>query len=104
MIKELENDIVVFTLNKNLNIFPKKILKYLKLNKKDIIIFFKYFSYKKLIENLIELNSFQNSINRVMVIVPSIKNEVNSHNDLNLIKSIEEGIDYIMFEKIQREL
>ena len=104
MIEELDNDIVIFTLNKNFTEFPKEIFEYLKLKKKDIIIFFKNFSYKKIIDKLIELNNFQNSINRVMIIVPAFKNELNLFNDLNLINSIEEGIDYIMFEKIQREL
>jgi len=50
------------------------------------------------------LNNFQNSINRVMVIVPKNEKEVNFHGKLNLIKSIQEGIDYILLEKIQREL
>ena len=104
MIEELDNDIVIFTLNKNFTEFPKEIFEYLKLKKKDIIIFFKNFSYKKIIDKLIELNNFQNSINRVMIIVPAFKNELNLFNDLNLINSIEEGLDYIMFEKIQREL
>tara|TARA_Y100000739_G_C20208783_1_gene284544 strand:+ start:141 stop:260 length:120 start_codon:yes stop_codon:yes gene_type:complete len=39
-----------------------------------------------------------------MVIVPNNQKEVNFHNNLNLIKSIDEGIDFIMFEKIQRQL
>ena len=55
-------------------------------------------------ENLIELNNFQKSINRVMVIVPSNQKEVNFHVNLNFIKSIEEGIDLIIVDKIQREL
>tara|TARA_Y100000741_G_scaffold360711_1_gene343399 strand:+ start:134 stop:451 length:318 start_codon:yes stop_codon:yes gene_type:complete len=104
LIKELEDDIVLFTLTKNFNGFSNEIFEYLKLKKKDIIFFLKNCSYKKFIKNLIELNNFQKSINRVMVIVPNNQKEVNFHNNLNLIKSIDEGIDFIMFEKIQRQL
>lgn len=104
LIKELDDDIVLFTLTKNFNGFSNEIFEYLKLKEKDIIVFFKNFSYNKFMKNLIELNNFQKSINRVMVIVPSNQKEVNFHVNLNLIKSIEEGIDLIILEKIQREL
>ena len=104
MIKELNDDIVVLTLTKNFNGFSNEIFEYLKSNKKDIIVFLKKNIYEKIIKNLIELNNFQNSINRVMVIVPKNREEVNFHNNLNLITSIEEGVDYIMIEKIQRDL
>ena len=104
MIEELDNDIVVFTLNKKFTGFSKDFFENLKLKKKDIIISFKNFNYNKIIKNLIELNNFQISINRIMVIVPAIRKQLVFHKDLNFIKSIEEGIDYIMFEKIQREL
>ena len=104
MIEELDNDIVVFTLNKKFTGFSKDFFENLKLKKKDIIISFKNCNYKEIIKNIIELNNFQISINRIMIIVPSIRKQLVFHNDLNFIKSIEEGIDYIMFEKIQREL
>ena len=104
LIKELDDDIVLFTLTKNFNGFSNEIFEYLKFKEKDIIVFFKNFSYNKFMENLIELNNFQKSINRVMVIVPSNQKEVNFHVNLNFIKSIEEGIDLIILEKIQREL
>ena len=104
LIKELDDDIVLFTLTKNFNGFSNEIFEYLKLKEKDIIVFFKNFSYNKFMKNLIELNNFQKSINRVMVIVPSNQKEVNFHVNLNFIKSIEEGIDLIILEKIQREL
>ena len=104
MIEELDNDIIVFVINKNFTGFSKEFFEYLKLKKKDIIISFKNFNYKKIIKNLIELNNFQISINRIMIIIPSMRKQVVFQNDLNFIKSIEEGIDYIMFEKIQREL
>tara|TARA_B100001250_G_scaffold59474_1_gene46331 strand:+ start:2061 stop:2378 length:318 start_codon:yes stop_codon:yes gene_type:complete len=103
-IEELDDDIILFTITKNFNGFSNKILEYLKLKQKDIIIFFKNFSYNKLIKDIIELDNFQNSINRVLVIVPKNENQVNFHDNLNIIKSIKEGIDYIIFEKIQREL
>ena len=104
MIEELDNDIIVFVINKNFTGFSKEFFEYLKLKKKDIIISFKNFNYKKIIKNLIELNNFQISINRIMIIIPTMRKQVVFKNDLNFIKSIEEGIDYIMFEKIQREL
>ena len=104
MIKKLDNDIVLFTINKNFTGFSKEFFEYLKLKKKDIIISFINFNYKKIIENLIELNNFQISINRIMIIIPAMRKQLVFQNDLNFIKSIEEGIDYIMFEKIQREL
>ena len=104
MIEELDNDIIVFVINKNFTGFSKEFLEYLKLKKKDIIVSFKNFNYKKIIKNLIELNNFQISINRIMIIIPTMRKQVVFKNDLNFIKSIEEGIDYIMFEKIQREL
>ena len=40
----------------------------------------------------------------VLIVVPKNENEVNFHDNLNIIKSIKEGVDYIKFEKIQREL
>ena len=104
LIKELDDDIVLITVTKNFNIFSNKILEYLKLKKKDLIVFVNNSSNIKLIENLIELNNFQNSISRIMVIVPKNEKEVNFHGKLNLIKSIQEGVDYILLEKIQREL
>ena len=104
MIKELEDDIVVFTLTENFTGFSEKNFEYLKLNKNDIILFLKKISYKNIIEHLIKLNHFQISINRVLVIVPKNEKEVNFHSKLNLIKSVKEGIDFIMFEKIQRNL
>ena len=104
LIEELDDDIILFTITKKSNRLSDEIFEYLKLNKKDIIIFFKNFSYKKVIKDLIGLDNFQNSIHRVLVIVPKNENEVNFHDNLNIIKSIKEGIDYIMFEKIQREL
>jgi len=104
LIKELDDNIVLITVTKNFNSFSNKILEYLKLKKRDLIVFVNNSSNNKLIENLIELNNFQNSINRVMVIVPKNEKEVNFHGKLNLIKSIQEGIDYILLEKIQREL
>tara|TARA_B100001250_G_scaffold302324_1_gene264031 strand:+ start:146 stop:460 length:315 start_codon:yes stop_codon:yes gene_type:complete len=104
MIKKLDNDIVLFTINKNFTGFSKEFFEYLKLKKKDVIISFINFNYKKIIENLIELNNFQISINRIMIIIPAMRKQLVFQNDLNFIKSIEEGIDYIMFEKIQREL
>tara|TARA_B110001454_G_scaffold211105_1_gene226358 strand:+ start:574 stop:804 length:231 start_codon:yes stop_codon:yes gene_type:complete len=70
----------------------------------NYIVFLKNFSFINLIDNLIELNIFQNSINRVMLIVPAYKHKLDFHNDLNLIQLIEEGLDYIMFEKTQRDL
>ena len=103
-IEELEDDIILFTITKNFNGFSNEIFEYLKLKKKDIIIFFKNFSYNKFIKDIIELNNFQNSIHRVLIVVPKNENEVNFHDNLNIIKSIKEGVDYIMFEKIQREL
>ena len=87
-IEELEDDIILFTITKNFNGFSNEIFEYLKLKKKDII----------------ELNNFQNSIHRVLIVVPKNENEVNFHDNLNIIKSIKEGVDYIIFEKIQREL
>ena len=104
MIEELDNDIIVFVINKNFTGFSKEFFEYLKLKKKDVIISFINFNYKKIIQNLIELNNFQISINRIMIIIPTMRKQVVFKNDLNFIKSIEEGIDYIMFEKIQREL
>tara|TARA_X000000368_G_C22548239_1_gene500916 strand:+ start:54 stop:368 length:315 start_codon:yes stop_codon:yes gene_type:complete len=104
MIKKLDNDIVLFTINKNFTGFSKEFFEYLKLKKKDVIISFINFNYKKIIQNLIELNNFQISINRIMIIIPAMRKQLVFQNDLNFIKSIEEGIDYIMFEKIQREL
>ena len=103
-IEELEDDIILFTITKNFNGFSDEIFEYLKLKKKDLIVFVNNSSNNKLIKNLIELNNFQNSINRVMIIVPKNEKEVNFHGKLNLIKSIQEGIDYILLEKIQREL
>ena len=70
----------------------------------DIVVFLKNISLKNVIDNLNELNNFQNSIHRAMVIVPVFKHEIFSHNDLNLIQSKDEGIDYIMFDKMQRDL
>tara|TARA_Y100000768_G_scaffold319646_1_gene255320 strand:- start:244 stop:555 length:312 start_codon:yes stop_codon:yes gene_type:complete len=102
LIEELDDDIVLFTITNNHNRFSDEIFEYLKFDKKDIIIFFKNFNHKKLTKDLIELDNFQNSIHRVLVIV--IENELNFHDSLNVIKSIKEGVDYIMFEKIQREL
>ena len=104
MIEELDNDIIVFVINKNFTGFSKEFFEYLKLKKKDVIISFINFNYKKIIQNLIELNNFQISINRIMIIIPAMRKQLVFQNDLNFIKSIEEGIDYIMFEKIQREL
>ena len=104
MIEELDNDIIIFVINKNFTGFSKDFFEYLKLKKKDIIISFKNFNYKKIIKNLIELNNFQISINRIMIIIPAMRKQVVFQNDLIFIKSIEEGIDFIMFEKIQREL
>tara|TARA_Y100000768_G_scaffold48255_1_gene31518 strand:- start:244 stop:561 length:318 start_codon:yes stop_codon:yes gene_type:complete len=104
LIEELDDDIILFTITKKSNRLSDEFFEYLKLNKKDVIIFFKNFSYKKLIKDLVGLDYFQNSIHRVLVIVPKNENEVNFHDNLNIIKSIKEGIDYIMFEKIQREL
>ena len=104
MIEELDNDIIVFVINKNFTGFSKEFFEYLKFKKKDIIISFKNFNYKKIIKNLIELNNFQISKNRIMIIIPAMRKQLVFQNDLNFIKSIEEGIDYIMFEKIQREL
>ena len=54
-------------------------------------------------KKLNELNNFRNSIYRAMVIVPVFKHEIFSHNNLNLIQSKNKGIDYIMFEKTQRD-
>jgi hypothetical protein len=68
------------------------------------IVFLKNISLKNVIDNLNELNNFQNSINRAMVIVSAFKREIFLHNDLNLIQSKDEGIDYIMFERMQRDL
>ena len=104
MIEELDNDIIIFVINKNFTGFSKDFFEYLKLKKKDIIISFKNFNYKKIIKNLIELNNFQISKNRIMIIIPAMRKQVVFQNDLIFIKSIEEGIDFIMFEKIQREL
>jgi len=39
-----------------------------------------------------------------MVIVLTFKREIFIHNDLNLIQLNDEGIDYIMFERMQRDL
>ena len=69
----------------------------------DIVVL-KNTSLKNVIKNLNELNNFRNSIYRAMVIVPVFKHEIFSHNNLNLIQSKNEGIDYIMFEKMQRGL
>ena len=44
LIKELDDDIVLFTLTKNFNGFSNEIFEYLKLKEKDIIVFFKNFS------------------------------------------------------------
>lgn len=69
----------------------------------DIVVL-KNTSLKNVIKNLNELNNFRNSIYRAMVIVPVFKHEIFSHNNLNLIQSKNEGIDYIMFKKMQRDL
>ena len=68
----------------------------------DIVVL-KNTSLKNVIKNLNELNNFRNSIYRAMVIVPVFKHEIFSHNNLNLIQSKNKGIDYIMFEKTQRD-
>ena len=68
------------------------------------IVFLKNISLKNVIDNLNELKNFQNLINREMAIIPAFKREIFLHNDLNLIQSNDEGIDYIMFERMQRDL
>ena len=58
---------------------------------------------KNVIKNLNELNNFWNLIYRAMVIVPLFNHEIFSDNNHNLIQSKRKGIDYIMFEKMQRD-